>query len=270
MIADSVLAKSHEGHFMTLVRWTAVAAVAIAGCTISVAATAAETSRNWGGFYLGALIGYGFGKAPTNVTPYGAAAGWVTLPYYVSDLEPHPRGVTGGIEAGYNHQVGRAVLGVAADISFGSMSRTESGTAIPYVGGTLTTTVENKIDWYGTLRAKLGFLPTDNLHVYLTGGLAYGHTETTMIGSNINCPSKLYCMSGSSSGTSTGGVVGAGLEYAISSQWSLKAEYLAMKLGSRSLNLAEQPFSGVPGGYTVSTDFKLQTVRAGLTYRFGN
>jgi len=257
---------------MTLIRWTAIAAMTTAACTISLGATAAETSRNWAGFYLGALVGYGFGKAPTNIMPYGAAAGWVALPYYVSDLAPYPRGVTGGVEAGYNHQVGRAVLGVATDISFGSMSRTEAGTGVPYIGGTLTTTVENKIDWYGSLRAKLGFLPADNLLFYLTGGLAFGHTEATMTGSNgTSCPKYVYCVSGSSSGIATGGVVGAGLEYAISPQWSVKAEYLAMKLGSRSFNVAEQPFNGNPGGgYTVSTDFKLQTVRAGLVYRFGN
>ena len=256
---------------MTFVRRAAIAAMATAACTLSVAAEAAETSRNWSGFYLGALVGYGFGKAPTNVTPYGVAEGWVFTPYYVPDLEPHPRGVTGGIEAGYNYQIGRAVLGVATDISFGSMSSTESGTAPPYIGGKLTTTVENKIDWYGSLRAKLGFLPADNLLFYLTGGLAFGHTEATMTGSNRNCPLRVYCVNGSSSGIATGGVVGAGLEYAISPQWSLKAEYLAMKLGSRSFNLAEQPFGGnADGGYSVSTDFKLQTVRAGLTYRFGN
>ncbi|MFX8782067.1 hypothetical protein ABTM76_19245, partial [Acinetobacter baumannii] len=34
-----------------------------------------------------------------------------------------------------------------------------------------------RLQWFGTARARVGFLPTDRLLVYGTGGLAYGQTE---------------------------------------------------------------------------------------------
>jgi outer membrane immunogenic protein len=250
-------------------RVLAAAFAAMAACGFSGAASAADGPSRWTGFYVGALAGYNFAKAPTTVTPNEPASHNVFDPYYVSSLEPHPHGVMGGIEAGYNAQFGPIVVGAATDLSFGSIHQSEAGQAPAYVGGQLTTTVDSKIDWFGSLRAKFGVLASDNLLLYATGGLAYGHVETTTTGSNTaGCAPKLYCVTGTSSETALGGIIGGGLEYAFAPHWSAKVEYLAMRLGSQSVTFSDPAIVG--GAYTADTDFKMQVVRAGVAYRFGN
>ena len=94
------------------------------------------------------------------------------------------------------------------------------------------------------LACRIGFLPTDRLLAYATGGLAYGQTHadsnfsitnsgSTVAtagsdGTTLNCGGGPIgtCMTGSDSRTSLGWVVGGGLEYGISNSVSLKAEYL--------------------------------------------
>jgi outer membrane immunogenic protein len=65
---------------------------------------------------------------------------------------------------------------------------------------------------------------------------------------------------------SVGWTAGGGLEYALARQWTVKAEYLYLDLGNRSVTFSDVD---VPGGtLTASTDFKAQLVRAGVNYRF--
>src|SRR6202034_3824618 len=81
------------------------------------------------------------------------------------------KSAVGGLYAGYNYQIGWAVLGIesdieAADIHGGFDSVTAAG-----AGAT-------RIDWQGSFRGRLGYA-TDKLLFYGTGGLAFaniGHT----------------------------------------------------------------------------------------------
>ena len=240
-------------------------------CLISAPARAAEPIPAWNGFYAGALLGYGFGQATTNLKPDSALSTVIFPPFFISNLETRPRGITGGVEAGYRHQSGSVVAGVATDFSFASMSDAASGTARPFLGGTANTSVESKLNWYGTLRAKLGVLPSENLLVYATAGLAYANVSTTTTASNLlGCPGRFYCGSGTAGGVSTGPVVGGGIEYAFQPRWTLKAEYLTTWF-DQSNTFAQLPFisGSFNGNYTADTTFKLQTVRLGIAYSFG-
>jgi outer membrane immunogenic protein len=216
--------------------------------------------------------GYGFGTAPTSLSP-NAAELTVILP--VNNPPPsalHPGGFIGGGEIGYDYQIGNIVAGLESDLSFAGLAKTGSAAGAPYIGGTLLTTVQTKLDWFGTIRGRLGILPTSDILLYATGGLAYGEVRTTTTGSNLgvsNCNGlgfAVYCASGSTSGISTGWTIGGGLEYALARQWTVKAEYLYLNLGKRSATFADLD---VPGGaLTASTDFKAQLVRVGVDYHF--
>jgi outer membrane immunogenic protein len=52
----------------------------------------------------------------------------------------------------------------------------------------------------------------------------------------------------------------------VARQWTVKAEYLYLDLGTRSVTFSDLDFPG--GTLTASTGFKAQIVRAGLNYRF--
>jgi outer membrane immunogenic protein len=110
--------------------------------------------------------------------------------------------------------------------------------------GTAVTAYEAKIDWFGTVRGRAGFLITDQILLYGTGGLAYGRVEVS--GSPIATNATLlfggafpYTGAGSAftaAKTNVGFAVGGGVEGKLSpwlpANWSWKLEYLYLDLGS--------------------------------------
>ena len=118
--------------------------------------------NNWTGFYVGAHVGYGWGHMTTDRDFGGFPA---------SSLSPNGRGVIGGGQLGFNYQMGAILVGVETDLSGSDIKGTDSR------GSALVFTTEQKIGWFGTTRARVGVLPTGNVLLYATGGLAYGETN---------------------------------------------------------------------------------------------
>ena len=166
-----------------------------------------------------------------------------------------PNGVIGGGGIGYNYQFSpNWVLGFEADFQ-GSGER-GSGTFIdPFSGlvcalfsgatgqcvrtvplnGTAVTQYEAKIDWFGTVRGRLGVLVGDQLLIYGTGGMAYGRVGSS--GNTITSGTAAIAggttLSGaapfSASKTNVGFSVGGGMEGRLSwlpPNWTWKLEYL--------------------------------------------
>lgn len=104
-------------------------------------AAAPAVQETWSGFYMGGLIGYGFGDA--------------------SGFEPD--GFLGGITAGINYQVDAFLFGVEADITAAGIS---DQIALE----------EYNIDWVGTVRGRIGYA-FDRFVVYGTGGFAWTNAE---------------------------------------------------------------------------------------------
>jgi outer membrane immunogenic protein len=226
---------------------------------------------NWSGFYAGVNAGYGRGNAPTsldiNDVEQGVIQNGVNNPL-PSTL--HPQGFVGGGQVGYNAQFGSVVAGLEADIDYANLRKTDAASGAFFIGGILTTTVETRIDWFGTLRARLGILPVNNVLLYATGGLAYGQVRTATTASNIPAFScnglVVYCGAGTTSGVSVGWTVGGGIEYAFAPNWTIRGEYLYLDLGSKSVTFADRDVAG--GLLTSRTNFTAQIGRAGLNYRF--
>ncbi|CAM5218242.1 hypothetical protein ARD30_09685 [Bosea thiooxidans] len=173
----------------------------------------------WTGFYIGANAGYGWGNVNAN--------GWAN----VGDLD----GFVGGGQIGYNYQIGQFVLGLEADLQAADLS---SGDNLGLIGV--------KTDYFGTVRARLGFA-VDRFMPYITGGWAYGNVKTSI-------PSVAF----SSDRSHTGGyAVGAGLEYAFTNNIIAGVEYLYVDLGEKNI---------LGANTKVGTDFSV--VRARLSYKF--
>jgi len=225
---------------------------------------------DWTGFYVGANAGYGWGSQSIALSGSGALALAFTDGRLPTSLASNPQGFLGGVQAGYNYQSGRMVFGVETDIAYADIRRSETVSLAPIPPVTYNTTGEQKLDWFGTLRARLGFLPSDRLLVYATGGLAYGHgsvsTDSVVVLGGNACAFFVGCGSGSSSGWLAGWTVGGGLEWAFADKWSAKGEYLYYDLGSLSYSyLDSQP---VVGEYNASANFRGSIVRVGLNYKF--
>jgi outer membrane immunogenic protein len=257
---------------------------------VKAPAPVAAPVHNWTGFYVGANIGGGWGNRNVDFSPNDP----LTLDFFAMPaISFRASGVLGGLQLGYNWQFNRNwLLGLEADFDGSGMDGSGSNSVITNFGpGGLepfTQTVNEKIKWFGTVRMRLGYLPTDNLLAYVTGGYAYGrveHTGTytdngTGIGITLGAPSGSFsfvctatstCFSGSSSDVATGWTVGGGLEYAIWQHWTLKAEYLYVSLEGKSVTETAVSFSSgsTPASFNANYNRASFNVgRVGVNYRF--
>lgn len=199
-------------------------------------------------------------------------------------------GFEAGGQIGYDFQIGtRLVAGVEADIegifNASGTGRRSSVLDVPGGGGLQVATIQQatrSLDYFGTLRARIGVLATPALLVYGTGGLAYGGVkESYSVIQNLIVPpgglfaSQAWTGGSASSGLRYGWTAGAGLEWMFAPNWSAKFEYLYYSLGTaRTRTFAMLDPTGFNGpawlNYTnARTRFDGHMARAGLNYHFG-
>jgi outer membrane immunogenic protein len=239
----------------------------------------------WSGFYIGATVGGAFNESRYNLDPTGCfiaaapcgAAGLAGNPFRSDARRIGGAGVIAGGEIGYNWQISpNFVAGLETDISWNDLKQTVAVTQTlpvpPFaVPAAFVHSINQKQDWLGTLRARLGFLFTPNALIYATGGLAYGEVKSN---TSVSFPppggGDTYL--GAASSTRVGWTVGGGLEYAVGGGWSAKFEYLFVDLGKFSYTsvcglaiCALVP----PPTYSTTIDTREHIGRFGLNYKFG-
>jgi outer membrane immunogenic protein len=150
-------------------------------------------------------------------------------------------GMIGGT-AGYNWQGAGMpwVFGIEGDIDWTGIK--DSGAC------GVAFSCQTKNDWLGTVRGRIGY-SWDRFLPYFTGGVAFGNVDANRTG-----------FSGSSS-TNAGWTIGGGVEGVIAGNWTAKVEYLYVDLGDTGCTVASC-------GVASNVDLRLNTVRAGLNYRF--
>lgn len=212
-------------------------------------APVAVPSDSWAGFYVGLNGGYGWSSTGSVIDYNGGFLG--------SDSSGRalPNGGFGGAQVGYNFQSGRFVYGIEADFQGGDLSDRIAGTTA--AGNAFSD--RERVDWFGTARGRLGYSFGRTLF-YATGGFAYGDVRQRALVTGVDTVS----LGGNN--VQTGFTVGGGLEYKISPNWSLKAEYQYIDLGSEKLNGFDSTGAAI-GTNNIDTNF--HTVRVGVNYRFG-
>jgi outer membrane immunogenic protein len=252
------------------------------------AAPVVAPAYNWTGFYIGGNVGGGWGSRDVSFAPNDPGTQFLFLSGAPPPSSFDINGVPGGLQLGYNWQFDRNwLLGVETDFNGSGLKGSTLSPGTLGIGPNLfpfMVNADEHIKWFGTVRARLGFLPTGYLLAYITGGFAYGQVERTVTlnspagigtgGFSFDCVSaSLNCFSGSSSSTRIGWTVGGGLEYAIWPRWTLKAEYLYVSLDSDSnltaTALAAFPSNPAPASFNANySRANFNVARAGLNYRF--
>lgn len=177
---------------------------------------------DWTGFHAGVVAGYGFADAKS---VWGAI---------------DPKGPIAGAEIGYDHDFGHFVLGGEADLQWTGMH----GVITP--GQTIT----GNVDYYGTIRARVG-MPFDRFMPYVTAGAAYAHlTETTTSLGGVT----------TSQQSVLGWTAGIGAAYAVTDTISLKAEYQYSDYGNVTY------FAGTPVAETIHSS--MRAVKVGVDFKF--
>jgi outer membrane immunogenic protein len=241
---------------------------------------------NWTGFYIGGNAGYSWGRSNTDVNYFNTVTGAAIVPPAGSSTNSRfdMNGAIAGGQVGYNWQSSNWVFGVEADAQWSD----ERGRAaylcagVPIIGGVCVPgatalpagvagsalVVDQKLEWFGTVRGRAGFLVTPQVLLYGTGGLAYGEIKTTGALAGITPGGVAIASVVSNSDTRFGWTVGAGIEGKITRNWSAKLEYLYMDLGGFSGG----SYTLAPGsvlGARVDSNFRDHILRAGLNYTFG-
>src|SRR5579871_6636880 len=269
-------------------RWllgTAAAALVVAGAVSAQAAdlpTRKEAPApvfvpppfTWTGFYVGLNAGGIWSTSKEQATFYAAGFPFLTQSFG-GNLGSGESGFLGGAQAGYNWQAGAAVFGVETDWDWTSLKKDHSNIGATFVdlnglNDFLTTNGEVKMDWLGTTRARVGFVatPDNRLMFYGTGGVAYAGGKANL---NVFDARNGWYWSGEKSDTRFGWTIGAGVEYAVTNNITIKGEYLYYNLGSTNAvtvpNVAASTF--VPGSYgTAKVTYEGSVFRAGVNYKF--
>jgi len=184
------------------------------------------SSHDWSGFYAGVNGGGGWGNSWWNANATG-----VNL-----------SGAQAGGTAGYNVQFGKTVLGIEGDIDWSGLKGGATSPGCP--GGCSTSD-----SWLSTVRGRIGY-SFDRFLPYVTGGLAVGDIRAASPG-----------LPGGDA-TNAGWALGAGLEIALRGNWTAKAEYLHVDLGSFNCTGC----SALPSD---NVSLQENVFRAGVNYRFG-
>ncbi|MFT4121224.1 outer membrane protein [Bradyrhizobium sp.] len=230
---------------------------------------------NWTGFYVGGNVGGQWGSSdPTTTTQFPVASYFadssVSAIATVGAQHINSSSVTGGLTAGYNWQVGNAVLGLEGDINYFGFKGSASGSALYPCCAPTSFTVNSQIsaDWLATIRGRIGFLATPSWLIYATGGAAIADVKGDFTFTDTFAAAT---ESGSIRDTRVGWTAGVGGEYAVGNGWSLKAEYLYVDLGRVSMT-SNNLFTGIARPtqtFTHSFDLTSNIVRVGLNYKFG-
>jgi len=219
---------------------------------------------NWAGSFIGLQAGAAWGSDPvsfTNATGVYAGSLGVTIP---PTLAGNPTGFVGGAQWGTNFQTDRWVYGFLSDFSYSDIRATES---IGLAGAPPRSNfAEQRLKWFGTTRLRGGYLVTDNLLLYGSGGLASGTGEVTVSNDATGLPCFFAgaCPFGHHSQTRFGWALGLGAEYAWG-PWSVTLDYVHYDLGRLNFSYAD---AVSPSFISTSTDFSGDMIRGGINYRF--
>jgi outer membrane immunogenic protein len=188
---------------------------------------------NWSGFYIGAHAGGGWSN---KCFTFGGD----------SDGCHDGDGWLGGGQVGFNLQSGQFVFGVEFSGSWADINGSHNALLTP------ADTYSADINTILMLTGRVG-MTFDRMLLYVTGGGAWVRDEFSYSGvAGVDSVKQ----------NRTGWTVGAGIEYGITPNWSIAAQYNYVDLGDKDVAYPLNAFTA-----RAEQELHLATVR--LNYRFG-
>jgi len=237
---------------------TSVLAGSAMAADLPAKAPAYAAPFSWTGFYVGAHVGWGWGKNEwsdrcalqddlTCTHPIAGPAGSYNL-----------NGFLGGGQVGFNWQSGWAVFGVEADASWSDIKGSGPCDVLQQCS--------SKIDALGTITGRFG-RAIEHALFYVKGGGAWLHEKHTIENPNIGPSSNAQW--DSTGDTKWGWTVGAGVEYAFAPNWSGKVEYDFLDFGKDTQAFVRSCHACTSVGDNLNLRQTVHAIKLGINYRFG-
>jgi len=241
---------------------------------------------NWSGFYVGVGVGVRSDENEWTTTCLAPTfLGTATCPNDIfagttrilnanpTTFEPDIGFRVGGY-VGYNWQFQNWVLGIEGDFAWADNSATVAGIpgtwSATFGPGLDTASVNDKLD--ASFRGRLGYLFAPQALVYVTGGVAWLEKEVsascagTFPAGWCNNPGGAVA---TDSNHHIGWTLGGGVEWMLTQNWILRAEYRYSQYQEESYTFFSG--AGIPAGidsFSFDVDAKTHTAYAGIAYKF--
>jgi opacity protein-like surface antigen len=223
---------------------------------------------SWTGYYVGAQLG-GLANLSEISDPLGPSI------FGNPNLAGGP---FAGLQAGYNYQSGVVVYGLEAEIAF---ARTEGTSTCSSVSGWfINSNCRTGLDTFGTLAGRLGLAlgPDGRSLIYGKAGAAWYTGDVDLATSDWTKGQygNPYGVRGDNL-SRWGWTLGAGAEYALDGNWSMKAEYGYANFGKQDITLLPSVYMASNADIEASVPARqgqlsneLHSFKVGLNYRFGD
>jgi outer membrane immunogenic protein len=207
---------------------------------------------DWSGFYIGANGGWGSSrKCWDAVTGAGV--------FLANEGCHDATGGTAGGQIGYRWQSGTWVFGVEGQGNWADFRGSNVSLAFP------GTNIRSRIDAFGLITGQVGWA-ANNVLFYVKGGAAVTADRFDI---RTNPGNVVFATTGDDN--RWGGVVGVGLEYGFSPNWSAAIEYDHMFMGNRTSTFVNNGVLAAAGTFfsneRIRQDVDVVTVR--VNYRWG-
>jgi outer membrane immunogenic protein len=248
---------------VALVAMTAGSAFA-ADLGMPVKAAAPAALYDWGGTYIGGVVGGAWGTNDISDPGLGVIGTALGVPVIQST---NPSAFVGGVEGGSRYQFAKLVVGWEADITWGNLNGTNTTSfTSPVIGGgiaPITRSITTDTKWVATATSTVG-IAHNNWLLYGKAGVAYENVNYTdnWAGGGV------ALFSGTGSNSRTGWTVGTGVEWAFNQSWSVKAEYDYLDFGTKNIPLSGTLAGGTGFAPGIQDSNHINQFKAGLNYRF--
>ena len=247
---------------------------------------------SWCGVYVGLNAGANWGRSEATLTPREFWSQDPNAGFFGDSGSPafKQTNFSGGGQVGVNSQSGNLVVGLEADMEYIGFSVSRNATFTGPFAGPFGGTAEVfnfadsvKNSWVSTQRLRFGWAASPAFLVYGTGGLALSEqrfSQTYTI-PNFNGGGLAPGFTASVSGTGSvsklvaGWAAGGGAEWKFAPNWSVRAEYLYIDLGTVQF---DSVLTGTAGGgagaigigFTAHHEDHIWTniARVGINYQF--
>ena len=238
---------------------TSASAADLAARPYTKAPVMIATAYDWSGFYIGVNGGWGSGRKCWDLTELG---GFGPIAPALNEGCHNASGGTVGGQIGYRWQASSWVFGLEAQGNWADFNGSNATLLNLFGGGVGLNTNRSRIDAFGLFTGQVGYA-WNNALLYVKGGAAVTSDKYEGFRTATNV------VFDTAKETRWGGVVGVGLEYGFTPNWSFAVEYDHLFMGNRNVN-----FTSViaPVGVFSRTDRIRQgvdLVTARINYRFG-